>query len=153
MLTRALFVFLSVVLAAPGLQAAPLTGVGDAGAADGAGPHLITMGIAQKEVTAEELESGAELPAPKFNTGAIAYVLASNLKQGDTVEVTLNNGDTPLLRNTETLADDKAKFLLQAGKRGVPAGGWPEGTYLASVKITRDGKTAMEEKTQPMTFE
>ncbi|MGI8724494.1 MAG: hypothetical protein ACR2J1_03850 [Methyloceanibacter sp.] len=153
MLTRALFVFLSVVLAAPDLQAAPLSGVGGAGTAGAAGPYLITMGITQKEVTPEELESDAGLPAPKFNTGAIAYVLASNLKKGDTVEVTLNNGDTPLLRNTETLAEDKAKFLLQAGKRGVPAGGWPEGTYLASVKITRDGKTVMEEKTEPMAFE
>ena len=46
----------------------------------------------------------------------------------------------PLLTNSETLAEDKAKFLLQAGKRGVPAGGWPEGTYHAAVKITRDGK-------------
>lgn len=153
MLTRALFVFLSVLLAAPALQAAPLSGVGGAGAAGEAGPYLITLGIAQKEVTTEELESGADLPAPKFNTGAIAYVLASALKKGDTVEVTLKNGDKPLLQNTETLAEDKAKFLLQAGKRGVPAGGWPEGTYVASVKITRDGKTVVEENTEPMPFE
>jgi len=63
------------------------------------------------------------------------------------------NGDTPLLHNTETLAEDKASFLLQAGKRGVPAGGWPEGTYHAAVKIIRDGKPMIEETSKPMAFE
>ncbi len=83
----------------------------------------------------------------------MAYVWAANVKKGDSVEITLNNGDTPLLRNTETLAEDKVSFLLQAGKRGVPAGGWPEGTYHAEVKITRDGKPVISETTKPIAFE
>ena len=41
----------------------------------------------------------------------------------------------------QTLTEAQAKFLLQAGKRGVSAGGWPEGAFSATVKITRDGKT------------
>ena len=66
------------------------------------------------------------LPPPHFNTPAVAYAWIANLKKGDVVEIALVNGDTPLLHNTETLAEDRANYLLQAGKRGVPAGGWPE---------------------------
>jgi hypothetical protein len=83
----------------------------------------------------------------------VAYVFAANLKKGDMVEITLNNGDRPLLSNTETLAEDKASYLLLAGKRGVPAGGWPEGTYHAELKITRDGKPLIEQTTEPIAFD
>lgn len=114
---------------------------------------LVALGLTDHEATQEELDKGAKLPVPHFNTGGIAYVLVANVKKGDTVEITLNNGDTPLLHNTETLAEDKANLLLQAGKRGVPAGGWPEGTYHAAVKIMRDGKPIIEETSKPMAFE
>ena len=114
---------------------------------------VLALGLTDHEVTAGELETGAALPAPRFNTPAIAYVLAANLKKGDVVDIALKNGDVPLLRNTETLAEDKANYLLQAGKRGVPAGGWPEGTYLAEVTITRDGKPLISQATKPMAFE
>ena len=43
------------------------------------------------------------------------------------MEVALFNEDKSLLHNTQTLSEDQARLLLQAGKRGVPAGGWPEG--------------------------
>ena len=72
---------------------------------------------------------------------------------GDTVEIHLKNGDRSLMNNTETLADDKAKFVLLVGKRGVPAGGWPEGEYSTTVKITRDGKTLVEQSSAPVKFE
>jgi hypothetical protein len=81
-------------------------------------------------------------------------VLAADLRKSDTVEVTLSNTEKPLLTNTETLAEDKASFLLQAGKRGVPAGGWPsEWKYFAKVTITRDGNTVIEQATDPIPFE
>jgi hypothetical protein len=114
---------------------------------------LVALGLTDHEATQEELDKGATLPVPHFNTGGIAYVVVANVKKGDTVEVTLKNGDTPLLHSTETLAEDKPSFLLQAGKRGVPAGGWPEGTYDAAVKIMRDGKPIIEETSKPMAFE
>jgi hypothetical protein len=140
MLTRVLFAFgLMSGIAAPAAWAQET--------------KLVALGIIDHEATQEELDKGAELPSPHFNTGGIAYVLVANVKKGDTVEITLNNGDTPLLHNTETLAEDKASFLLQAGKRGVPAGGWPEGTYHAAVKIIRDGKPMIEETSKPMAFE
>jgi hypothetical protein len=57
------------------------------------------------------------------------------------------------MHNAETLAEDRANLLLLAGKGGVPAGGWPEGEYQASVKITRDGATLVEQQTDPIPFD
>jgi hypothetical protein len=114
---------------------------------------LLKLGITVHEVTETELEKGDVLPVPHFNTGAIAYAWVADLKKGDIAEITLVNGDRPLLGNTETLAEDRASYLLQAGKRGVPAGGWPEGTYHAALKITRDGKPLIEQTSTPVPFE
>ena len=139
MLTRALFIVLLIC------------GVTTPALAEDA--KVLALGLADHEVTQEELDKGAP-PVPRFNTPAIAYVSAANLKKGDTVEITLSNNDEPLLTNTETLAEDKAIYLLQAGKRGVPAGGWPsEWTYFAKLKITREGKPLIEQATTPIAFE
>jgi hypothetical protein len=115
--------------------------------------QVLALGITDHQVTQEELDKGAALPAPHFNTPAIAYASVANLKKGDTVEIALVNGETPLLHNTETLAEDSPGFLLQAGKRGVPAGGWPEGSYHATLKVTRDGKTLVEQSSAPIRFD
>ena len=114
---------------------------------------VLALGITDHQVAQEELDKGVALPPPHFNTPAIAYASVAGLKKGDTVEITLVNGDTPLLRNTETLAEDSHSFLLQAGKRGVPAGGWPEGSYHAALKVTRDGKMLIEQSSQPIPFD
>ena len=114
---------------------------------------VLALGITDHEATQEEIEKGEALKAPHFNTTAIAYVLAADLKKGDIVEVALFNEDRSLLHNTQTVAEDQAKLLLQAGKRGVPAGGWPEGSYHAKVTITRDGKTLVEQSSKPIAFE
>ena len=138
MLTRVLF---ALVL---------ICGITATKSAEAGETKVLAFGLTEHEVTAAELKTGAELPVPRFNTPAVAYVLAANLKKGDTVEISLDNQDTALHRNTQTLVEDKATFLLQAGKTGVPAGGWPEGTYQASLKITRDGKPLITEKTTPI---
>jgi hypothetical protein len=126
---------------------------GLSGAALGQEAKVVALGLADHEVTEQELAAGAPLSLPKFNTPAVAYVLAADLKKGDMVEITLINDDRALLANSETLADDKATFLLQAGKRGVPAGGWPEGSYRAALKIMRDGKTLIERSSDPIPFD
>ena len=114
---------------------------------------IVALGLADREVTADDLAKG-QPPVPKFNTPAIAYVLAADLKKGDVVEISLSNEEKPLLSNSETLTDDKQTFMLLAGKRGVPAGGWPqEWEYSAAVKITRDGKTLIEQSSPPIPFE
>ncbi len=126
---------------------------GTAAAASAEETKVLVLGLADHQVTQEELEKGEALPAPRFNTPGVAYALVANLKKGDAVEITLVNGDKPLLQNTETLAEDRASYLLQAGKRGVPAGGWPEGSYHAALKITRDGKPLIEQTSAPIAFE
>jgi len=97
--------------------------------------------------------TGTAPPVPRFNSPGIAYVLAAGLKKGDVVEVTLLKDGKPLLSNSETLTEGRERHLLQAGKRGVPAGGWPDGKYQAVVKITRDGKTLIEQDSAPIPFE
>jgi hypothetical protein len=114
---------------------------------------VVALGLADREVTVDDLAK-CQPPVPKFNTPAIAYVLAADLKKGDVVEISLSNEEKPLLSNSETLTDDKQTFMLLAGKRGVPAGGWPqEWKYSAAVKITRDGKTLIEQSSPPIPFE
>ena len=139
MLTRALFAL------------ALICGMAATVAAEDA--KVLALGLADHAVTQEELEKGEALPAPKFNTPAVAYALAGDLKKGDIVEVELFNDDKSLMHNTETAGEDGAKILVQAGKRGVPAGGWPEGNYSAKVTITRNGKTLIEQSSKPVAFE
>jgi hypothetical protein len=141
MLTRALFSLVLVL----GALAPMASGAGEA--------KVLALGLSDHEVTQEELETGAALPPPRFNSGGIAYALAADLKKGDAVEVALTKDGKALHVNSETLAEDKARVLLQAGKRGVPAGGWPEGQYAATVKVTRDGKTLIEQGSTPIPIE
>jgi hypothetical protein len=127
---------------------------GLSGAAFAEDAKVLALGLADHEAMEAELQGAAPPPVPRFNTPAIAYALLANLKKGDSVEVSLNNGDKPLLTNSATLEEDKATFLLEAGKRGVPAGGWPsEWKYSATVKVTRDGKVLIEQASAPIPFE
>jgi hypothetical protein len=139
MLTRALFAFALVC--------------GTAAAAGAEETKVLALGLADHAVTEEELAKSDALPVPRFNSPGVAYALVANLKKGDMFEVALVKDSKPLMHNTETLAEDRASLLLLAGKGGVPAGGWPEGAYSASVKVTRDGKPLIEQTTPPIPFE
>jgi hypothetical protein len=114
---------------------------------------VVALGLADHVVTEAELAEGATLAVPRFNTAGVAYALIGNAKKGDEVRVELKHGGAALMHNVETLGEDKAQFLLLAGKRGVPTGGWPEGTYTAAVKVTRDGKAVIEQESKPVAFE
>jgi hypothetical protein len=114
---------------------------------------LLAFGLADHAVTEQDLAKGEAPPAPRFNSPGVAYALVANLKKGDVVEVALVKDGKSLMHNIETLAEDRASVLLLAGKAGVPAGGWPEGQYLATLTITRDGKTLIEQATKPIAFE
>ena len=139
MLTRALFALILVC--------------GTAAAAAAEETKVLALGLADHAVSEEELAKGETPPMPRFNSPGVAYALVANVKKGDVVEVALVKDGKPLMHNTETLAEDKPSLLLQAGKGGVPAGGWPEGQYHAALKVTRDGKTLVEQSTQPIPFE
>jgi hypothetical protein len=139
MLTRALFALALICGAAPAALAEET--------------KLLALGLADHAVTEQELAKGEAPPVPRFNSPGVAYALVANLKKGDVVEIALVKDGKPLMHNTETLAEDKASVLLLAGKAGVPAGGWPEGQYHASLKVTRGGKPPIEQTTQPIPFE
>jgi hypothetical protein len=154
MLTRVLFVLVLIT----GLTAAfgLVTPMLEEAAAESSAQEdikLLAFGVTVHEITAEELEKSTPLPVPHFNTPAMAYVWLANLKKGDVVKIALKGGDAVVARNEETLEADKPTFLLLAGKRGVPPGGWPEGTYHAEAEILRDGKPVMSESTKPIVFD
>jgi hypothetical protein len=153
MLTRALFAFVLITGLAAMLGFGPQPLAGEESASGQTDVKVLALGITDHEVTAEELEKGATPPAPRFNTPALAYVLAANLRKSDMVQLRLWNEDKAVVRNEETLESDKAKYLLLAGKRGVPPGGWPDGTYHAELTITRDGKPLIKQSTKPISFE
>ena len=115
---------------------------------------MLALGITDHEATQEEIEKGEALKAPQFQhaCGGLCPRRPTS-KKGDTVEIALFNEDRSLMHNTQTVGEDQAKLLLQAGKRGVPAGGWPDGSYHAKVTITRDGKTLVEQSSKPIVFE
>jgi hypothetical protein len=152
MLTRVLFALVLIGgTAAAFALALPISHEASADSSPGQeAAKLLAFGLTDHEVTAEELEKGTPLRAPGFNTPAMAYVWAANLKQGDVVEIALRSGEKLVVRNEVTLDGDKPKYLLLAGKRGVPPGGWPEGTYHAALKITRDGIPLINETTKPI---
>ncbi|HXG77932.1 MAG TPA: hypothetical protein VNJ31_01155 [Methyloceanibacter sp.] len=113
---------------------------------------LLALGLADHAVTQGELEQGAALSPPRFNTPAVAYVLLDGLAEGDEVEIALVKDGKALMHNKAT-ADDAVPLLLQAGKTGVPAGGWPEGEYNAAVIVTRNGKPVLTQSSEPRPFE
>ncbi len=91
---------------------------------------------------------------PKFNTPGIAYALVANVKKGDVVEITFNNDKGPLHRNSRRLMRTGRRSCCKRGSEAYPAGGWPpEWTFLAAVKVTRAGKTLIEQSSQPVAFE
>jgi hypothetical protein len=114
---------------------------------------VVALGLTDHKVSEEELQGGAALPAPKFNTPGVAYSYVAHARQGDTVEVTLKKDGEPLMRNMRELDADEDGVLLMAGKTGVPAGGWPDGAYSAHVKVTRNGKDVAVKETDPIPFQ
>ncbi|HUU66364.1 MAG TPA: hypothetical protein VMW57_03665 [Methyloceanibacter sp.] len=113
----------------------------------------VALGLADHKVSEDELAKGETPSAPKFNTPGVAYAWIAHPKKGDTIEVSLMKDGKPLMANTREVEADDSDVLLQAGKTGVPAGGWPGGTYSASVKIARDGKAILEQTSEPLSFE
>src|SRR6476620_3998321 len=98
----------AIVLGVLGVSIAP-----QASRAESGEKSVLALGITDHKVSEEELRKGDKLPAPHFNTPAAAYVLATNLKKGDSVEIALKNGEASLLHNIQELAEDQASLLLQ----------------------------------------
>ena len=139
MLTRVLFAVVFVL------------GLG--GAALAQDTTVVALGLADRPVEEAELVKGEKPETPKFNTPGVAYVLVAHAKKGDKIELHLKLDGGSLMNNVRELDGDEAGVLLQAGKGGVPAGGWPKGSYTAHVKITRGGETLAEQETDGIPFD
>jgi len=114
---------------------------------------VAALGLTDHVVTQEELAKGEAPPPPHFNTPGVAYALVKDLKKGDEVEVALNKDGASLMHNLREADADGQTVLLLAGKSGVPAGGWPKGSYTAHVTVTRDGKTIAEQESDAIPLE
>jgi len=127
--------------------------LGSVGASLAQETAVVALGLTDHKVAEDELAKGEAPSAPKFNTPGVAYGWIAHPKKGDTVEVTLMKDGKPLMTNMQEVDADDADVLLQAGKTGVPAGGWPGGAYSARVTVTRDGKTVAEQTSEPIPFD
>ena len=127
--------------------------LGLAGAVSAEEIKVEALGITDHAVSQEELKKGEALAKPKFDSPGIAHGMVTNVKKGDTVEVSLNKDGQSLMHNVRTLDADEDHVLLLAGKQGVPAGGWPKGAYTAKVKVTRGDKELFAEESEAFTFE
>lgn len=127
--------------------------VGAAGAASAQDTTVVALGLTDHKVTEDELVSGTDLAPPRFNSPGVAYVLVAHAQKGDTIELHLVKDGEPLMHNVRELDADEDGVLVMAGKTGVPAGGWPDGSYTARVKVTRGGETLAEQETDAIPFE
>lgn len=127
--------------------------IASVGAVSAQDTTVVALGLSDRPVTKDELTSGAELQTPKFNTPGVAYVLVAHAKKGDKVKVDLLMDGESLMHNVRELEADEAGVFLQAGKAGVPAGGWPAAKYTARVEITRDGETLAKQETDGVPFD
>ena len=146
MLTRVLLTLLVVAFGSS------LASAEDSGVAE-AKTTVVTLGLTDSPVDEKTLLKREALPKPRFNSPGIAYGWVAHAKKGDKVEVHLTLDGSSLMQNSREVEEDDTDVLLQAGKGGVPAGGWPDGKYTAKVTVTRGGETIAEEETDPIPFE
>ncbi|KAB0265094.1 M23 family metallopeptidase [Microvirga brassicacearum] len=109
---------------------------------------VLNQGFADGPVTMAAVESGAiEQTVPSARSPAlVAYVRAIGLKGGDAQFLTLVDPDGKTLAENKPAAldRDKAQWMLFSGIKA-PSGGFRPGLYRAHYKVTRDGKTAIEQ--------
>jgi len=108
---------------------------------------LLAFGFSMAPVQLEELESGkAQSAVPSSEAPAIvAYVWAINLRKGDRITISLLGVDgSELSEKSAALDRNKAQYMLFTGKKR-PPGGWPAGSYKATVDIMRNGKSAIRQ--------
>ncbi len=127
--------------------------VGSAASAWAAEPTIAALGLTDHATSEEEAATPDALAKPNSKTGGVAYVLVEGVEDGDRVTVRLMNEDASLMHNVVTVEGGAERVFLQAGKTGVPAGGWPEGEYSAKVEVVRGGDMVLEKSSEPITLD
>lgn len=105
--------------------------------------QILEFGFAADRVNMQDLVAGTLSPLmPSRNAPALViYVWLINLLGGDKVLLSISGPDGRLVtRELPPLERNRAQQMFFAGKRR-PATGWPPGTYVGYVDITRDGKS------------
>jgi hypothetical protein len=105
---------------------------------------VLGLGLADHPLDVAELETGAEMKAPSAQTPMVAYIWAINLQKDDVVQIALIKDGAVVENNSATLDHSKAQYLLFAGRKA-PEAGWPSGNYKAAAKVSRGGRTVLEE--------
>jgi hypothetical protein len=105
---------------------------------------VLGLGFADHPLDVAELETGAEMKTPSAQTPMVAYIWAINLQKDDVVQIALIKDGAVVQNNSAMLDHSKAQYLLFAGRKA-PEAGWPGGSYKAAAKVSRRGKTVIEE--------
>jgi hypothetical protein len=105
---------------------------------------VLGLGFADHPLDVAELETGAEMKAPSAQTPMVAYIWAINLQKGDIVQIALIKDGAVVQNNSATLDHSKAQYMLFAGRKA-PEAGWPNGSYKTAAKVSRGGRTVIEE--------
>ena len=113
---------------------------------------MLALGLADHAVTEEELAKGETPPVPRFNTPGVAYVWRQS-QEGRHRRDRARQGRQAADAQHRDAQRGQGEPCCRPASEAVPAGGWPEGEYQASLKITRDGKTLIEQATDPIPFE
>jgi len=108
---------------------------------------VLNAGFAAGPIDMATVEAG-DIPSPNASASAlIAYVRAIGLKAGDQQSLTITAPDGKILAQGggDPLPRDQAQRLLYVGKPR-SALGWPKGRYVATYRVLRAGKVALERR-------
>jgi len=105
---------------------------------------VLGLGFTDHPLDVAELETGAEMKAPSAQTPMVAYFWAINLQKDDVVQIALIKDGAVVENNSATLDHSKAQYMLFAGRKA-PEAGWPKGSYKAAARVSRGGRTVIEE--------
>lgn len=105
---------------------------------------IFNAGFAGAPVSYLEVEDGRIPPATRTSPVIAVYMLVIGPQKGDVVEIGLRDpsGRERPPQRLAPLDRDKSQFFA-ALQREPPPGGWPAGTYVADLKVLRDGKPAL----------
>jgi hypothetical protein len=106
---------------------------------------ILDAGFADGAVTMPAIEAEATRPPGPDPDALVAWARAIGLEAGDTQSLVLKGPDGRVLAeaNDPALVRPRAQSLLFGGRKR-PAGGWPPGTYTASLRVMRGGAVALE---------
>lgn len=110
---------------------------------------VLNSGFSSGAVTMGAIEEATVAPAHAGGEALVAYARAIGLRQGDEVELTLTGPGGSVLAHSRMapLDHDKAQHFLFVGRKA-PAGGWPQGVYVARYAVHRAGTVAVTRQFQ-----